>query len=262
MVIVVVSDTHLGYSNSNSEDFEKFLDELALRNDVTSLVILGDFTDMWRRDVSGIFLENSRILQKVLALKQKMEIYCVAGNHDYHLLKLQNHEYPLEFHKDLTLPSNGITYVFKHGWEFDLAQREPVMELLCYNMSDEVGKIRSDFWQLINSLGKDVLNSLQDLFDFHNGRDKYLEHLLTPPRERLKPYLSDVEKRALASVSNGEILIFGHTHRPFVSSTKNVANSGSWVSDEEITNTYIELEGTQLHLMQYGSGEITCRVTR
>ena len=92
---------------------------------------------MWRRDISGLFLENHQILQSLLTLKQKKPVYYVAGNHDYHLLKLVDHRYPLEFEKDLTLPGNGVTYVFKHGYEFDSEQWPPLMELLCDNTSDE-----------------------------------------------------------------------------------------------------------------------------
>src|SRR5713226_2732148 len=103
MVIVVTSDQHLGYSNSNASDFLDFLTEISKRSDVTDFVILGDFIDMWRRDVSGLFLENHEILEKVLDIKSKINVYCVAGNHDFHLLKLANHNYPLIFTKDLIL---------------------------------------------------------------------------------------------------------------------------------------------------------------
>jgi UDP-2,3-diacylglucosamine pyrophosphatase LpxH len=260
MVIVVASDQHLGYANSNSEQFEGFLDDLSKRNDVTDFVILGDFVDMWRRDISGLFLEQHKILEKVLDLKSKMRVYCVAGNHDFHLLKLTNHQYPLEFIKELTIPSDEITYTFKHGWEFDLAQQEPIMELLCYNISDESGQLRSDFWDVLTrTFGNDILNSLEGLFERHKDRDNYLQYLQTPPQERLQQDITDVEKRACSSVKDGEILIFGHTHRPFVNTANNVVNSGSWVSDATITNTYVELDGSTIHLMQYGAGEITKR---
>lgn len=80
MSIVVVSDIHLGYSNSNYKTFESFLDWLSQRNDVESFVILGDFIDMWRRDASGLFLEFNNITEKIISMKQKMQVYCVAGN--------------------------------------------------------------------------------------------------------------------------------------------------------------------------------------
>jgi UDP-2,3-diacylglucosamine pyrophosphatase LpxH len=260
--MVVASDQHLGYANSNSQDFESFLDELSQRSDVDTFVILGDFVDMWRRDVSGVFLENNQILEKVLALKQKMKVYCVAGNHDFHLLNLLDHNYSLQFQKELTLPGNGVTYVLKHGWEFDFEQRESIMELLCYNMSDDAGRTRSDVWDGVRNLGGEVMNSLQDLIDLHQGQDQYIQHLLTPPHVRLASTYSDVENRALASVAAGQLLIFGHTHRPFLNASKNVANSGSWVSDENVTNTYVEIDGTQIHIMRQGVGDITQQLSR
>ena len=197
-----------------------------------------------------------------LKSKTNFQVYCVAGNHDYHLLELINQKYPLDFKPTLTLNSNGTDYVFKHGWEFDLEQQESVMELLCHTMSDKVGEIRSGFWDLLTgSLEKDALKTLEDLFTRHNGKENYLEYLQTPPKERLKLSINDVEKKALASVKAGEILVFGHTHKPFVGTTKNIANCGSWVSDEEITNTYVELDGKEIHIMRYGVGDITDKVT-
>ncbi len=260
MVIVVASDQHLGYANSNSNKFSDFLSNLSSRTDVTDFVILGDFIDMWRRDISGLFLEQHEILQKILDLKTKMKVYCIAGNHDFHLLKLTNHKYPLNFTKDLNLPGKGITYKFRHGWEFDPIQQEPFMELLCHNMSDEAGQIRSDFWDVFKkTLEHGVLEKLEGMFSGHAKVKTHLEEMQKPPKERsFKP--NDVEKNACSSVKDGEILIFGHTHRPFVNTANNVVNSGSWISDEAITNTYVELDGSKIRLIQYDDGsEITER---
>ena len=46
MKVVVASDQHVGYANSNTNDFGNFLDDLSRRDDVQALVILGDFVDM------------------------------------------------------------------------------------------------------------------------------------------------------------------------------------------------------------------------
>jgi UDP-2,3-diacylglucosamine pyrophosphatase LpxH len=261
MVIVVASDQHLGYANSNAATFSSFLDDLAGRSDVEAFVILGDWVDMWRRDVSGLFLQFNDILEKVLLLNKRIKVYCVAGNHDFHLLKLTDPGYPLTFTKDLTLQGNGVTYVLKHGWEFDLDQREPIMELLCYNFSDESGVVRSDVWDNLTRLGGDV-DSFKELIDKHLGKDQYIQHLMSPPNARFSGDYSDVEGRAISSVQPGKILVFGHTHRPFVNKEMNVANSGSWVSDEVVTNTYVELDGTEVRIMRQGVGDITQQVMR
>ena len=80
---------------------------------------------------------------------------------------------------------------------------------------------------------------------------KNVQNLLLPPEERLKPYLSDVEKKAYSTLNADETLIFGHTHRPFISSYSRVLNTGSWVSDAEFHNTFVELEDEEMKLPQF-----------
>ena len=80
--IIVTSDQHPGYEKSN--------------------------VDMWRRDASGLFLAFSEIVSKLLKLSitKKIEVYIVAGNHDYHLLKLQNPGYQFKFYEALPDPAS------------------------------------------------------------------------------------------------------------------------------------------------------------
>lgn len=251
--IVVCSDQHLGYVNSRANDVRNFLDHLANRSDIETLVVLGDLVDMWRRDVSGLFLEYSDFIDKFLKIKKAgIKIFMVAGNHDYHLLRLQAPSYQFEFCEDLVLPSGieGLTYVFKHGWEFDFAQQPLIMEALCHNMSDEAGDARSRIYITLMIL-KDHIS---DLINFHGGNEGYVKHLMTPPETRLKNYLTSVEAKACASCDNNEILIFGHTHRPFVSDDKRVINTGSWISEPQsnyIFNTFAELDGDHISLMHF-----------
>ncbi len=146
MKVVVTSDQHLGYANSDKSAFNTFLDHLAQDSEATHFVLLGDVVDMWRRDASGVFLENDGTMQKILAMKPKVEIYYVAGNHDYHVLQLQNHSYQFQFQKDLILTDGKTTYRFLHGYEFDPEQNVAWMEGLCRVMSDQAGDFESGFW--------------------------------------------------------------------------------------------------------------------
>jgi predicted phosphodiesterase len=212
-------------------------------------------------------LEFNDILEEVLGLKSKMNVYCVAGNHDYHLLNLTSagssfsKEYPLQFLPSLDLPKDNPKYLFRHGWEFDPAQHPSIMEILCYNLSNEEGKIRSDIWDVLTkSIKSDVVDKVKGILDGFEGKEKYLSSILSPPSERLKSNLGLVEHAACSSPREpGQILIFGHTHRPFVNTANDVVNAGSWVADAQITNTYVELDGNNVRLMQYGAGEITKR---
>jgi len=262
IVILVVSDVHLGYAKSNVDEFDGFLQNTIDRTDVDALVILGDFIDMWRRDISGLFLENHQILQSLLTLQKKKAVYYIVGNHDYHLLRLVDHKYPLEFKKNLTLKRNGVTYVFKHGYEFDDEQWLPVVELLCDNISDEVGQAWSEIWGRLTSAGE-TFESIKNFIEVLNTtQEKYVQNLLTPPNVRLSATFGEVEKKAAQSVQAGQLLVFGHTHKPFVSPTQSLVNTGSWVNDEETYNTYVELDGKNISLMRYQQGDITKEMTR
>ena len=249
--IIVTSDQHLGYEHSNVSDFKNFLNYISSRrSDVGTLILLGDFVDMWRRDASGLFLIFSDIIDKLIDLQNsnKINVYIIAGNHDYHLLKLQGHDYKFEFYKQLSNESSSIKvtgttkYSFKHGWEFDLAQNPLVMEAMCHNMSDGAGRARSSVYNALQ-IGWDQFDKiLKGIINYHNGKNGYVENLMLPPEERLKPYIGDVERTAYAAVQKDEILVFGHTHRPFASTDGKLVNSGSWVDTADVHNTFVEIE--------------------
>lgn len=268
----MTSDQHLGYDNSNAADFKNFLTYISGRDDVQSLILLGDTIDMWRRDVSGIFLEFFNIVNQLLILNttKKVQVFIVAGNHDYHLLKLLRPGYYFRFYEELpdpslqasapTIPSfaanqenGGAKYKFKHGWEFDLAQSPIIMEALCHNMSDEAGHLRSSIYQLLQTTKDYFGRELKEIIDYHSDRGGFIENLLIPPEKRLEPYITDVEKKAYSSVNDGETLVFGHTHRPFVSKDRRLVNTGSWVKDATIFNTFVELDGKDVKLFQFRS---------
>ena len=258
--VVVTSDQHLGYQNSDKASFKQFLNQLQDDPTVTDFVLLGDVVDMWRRDASGVFFENSDILHTVIALTQKMNIYYVAGNHDFHVLRLQNHAYPFTFLPNLAISDGNWTYKFLHGWEFDPEQQPPLMEALCRVMSDEVGNFESGTWATLTRDWSDTKYWLFSILSFEKNRIcERAERLQINPEVRLQNTLGSIEEKACASVQPAEILVFGHTHRPFVNRLENVVNSGSWVTDAAIHNTYVELIEGKPRLFVFGGQEITDR---
>jgi len=255
LAIVVVSDQHLGIETADKAAFLRFLSQLESDATVTDLVLLGDVVDMWRRDASGVFLENKDVVDQIILLQKKMRVYYVAGNHDFHVLKLQGRGYPVTFLKDLTLRQDGVTYKFLHGWEFDEMQREHFMESLCHAMSDEKGDRDTHIWAALTRDKGDLEYVLFSLVSRRRVR-RMTEMLQLDPQERLKESLGKVEKRACAAVQPGEVLIFGHTHRPFVNEAGNVANTGSWITTAPIHNTYVRLEGGKPRLFVFEGEEI------
>lgn len=258
MAIIVVSDQHLGIETADKAAFNRFLDTLQSDTSLTDLVLLGDVVDMWRRDASGIFLENKDVVDRIIDLQKKIRVHYIAGNHDFHVLKLQGHGYPFTFLKNLTLQQDGVNYRFVHGWEFDEEQREHIMESLCHAMSDHKGERDNNIWAAMGRDKSDLSYFLSVLLRKDSLRHK-AERMQLDPQDRLKETLKGVERKACSSVQPGEVLIFGHTHRPFVNKAENVANTGSWLTTAPIHNTYVRLEGGKPRLFVFEGQEDTER---
>ena len=257
MSIIAVSDLHLGFDTSDKAAFIRFLEKLQSDPSVTDLVLLGDIVDMWRRDSSGIFLENHDVLDLIIGLQKTMRVHYIAGNHDFHVRKLQGRGYPVNFLKDLTLQQNGLSCRFVHGWEFDEMQREHFMESLCHSMSDQKGDRDTNIWAALGRYDSD-LSRFFSVID--RGRKRRIAEMLQlGPEERLIENLRGVEKKARSTVQPKEILVFGHTHRPFVNKDENLANTGSWVTTSPIHNTFVRIEGGKPKLFVFEGAEITER---
>ncbi len=254
LTIYSVSDAHLGYENSDSDAFSSFLDHLLQNaNEEDTLVLNGDIVDLWRRDSIGAFLQFHDIIEKILTLreKRKVNIRATFGNHDYHLKKFDDDSYPLKFEEDIVINDSGKNYRFIHGMQFDLLQDPIAMELLCHSSNKE-GEDLSKIWSEIQKVPK-FGNEVKNFIEKEEGG--IIKHLQKLPHDRLKSDLSEVERRANANIKGDEILVFGHTHKPFVNEKRNLANSGSWVKDEKTHNTYIKINDGVLNLMRYENNE-------
>lgn len=257
--VVVTSDQHLGYANADKTAFNAFLDNLSQESDVTHMVLLGDVVDMWRRDAAGVFLESHDTVDKILNLKSKgVQVFYVAGNHDYHVLDLHNPAYPLEFTNELNLTDGPVNYRFVHGYQFDPEQKMPFMAFLCRVMSDQGGALESHLWTDFNSLNN-IFSKMEPSF-MKADLAAIMERLKRRPEDRLKDSLGKINLTACNAVKPGEVLIFGHTHVPFINKAENVANTGSWVKDAAIYNTYVELSDGKPRLFVFGGREITDRL--
>ena len=257
MAIIAVSDLHLGFEQCDKPAFIRFLEKLHSDPSITDLVFVGDIVDMWRRDASGIFLENHEILDQIIDLQKKMNFHYITGNHDYHLLKLQGRGYPLQFLEELTLQQDGVSCRFIHGWEFDELQRVHFMESLCHAMSDHKGDRDSNIWAHLTRDEGDLSRAFHAVE--HIGKRKIADTLQLDPQERLKETLKGVEKKARSTVKPGEVLVFGHTHRPFINKEENLVNTGSWLMNAPVHNTFVRLDGGKPRLFVFEGAEITER---
>jgi UDP-2,3-diacylglucosamine pyrophosphatase LpxH len=260
MVIIATSDQHLGSDTSNQSSFEEFLDQI-IRTDttITDFVLLGDVVDMWRRDASGVFLENRKIFENILSLPKNIKVHYVYGNHDYHLRYLEDHSYPFEFKECLRLFKDGMKYRFVHGHRFDGLQQEELLDPLCRTMSDDLGDIESVVWAMLTRDLSDLEYFSYPISEKREILEK-VEELLQKPETRFAVTSGAIMKEACSSVVPGEILVFGHTHVPFINESGTVVNTGCWVNEAPIHNTYVRLEAGGPRLFEFRKGEITKRV--
>lgn len=240
---VVLSDLHLGTSESNKERFMAFLDELG--DDVERLILLGDIFDLWRRDPVGVLLENLDVLQKLLSLEPRVHVSFVVGNHDFHLFTFPHSYFGDRFGTgyDLSLPYGRTTYHFLHGYQLEnkrfgtLELYEHFADSMCM-AGDDVGKAADTIWDRISEK-----TSIWHKLTSYAWVKQKAKEINLPPEER---DLKKLEEYAIDLVQNskhyrGGFLIYGHTHEPFVNEAARVANTGSWVKPSA---SYLEISAT------------------
>lgn len=268
-IIIVVSDMHLGFvvksqgsitKQFNESDIKSFFQQI--KDSVipcTRLIICGDFFDMWRRDLAGLFIENYEILEILEHIDENpnIDFTFVVGNHDYYLRHLKNHFYPFRFHKALKFKDANCEYRFVHGHQFDATQVEGVFDILCLS-DDNLGQDMSKIWKRI----KVLVNAFKvNIFSIATSWGK-IKQLLEPPHVRAQKRVVVDDKDAIKYAKKCKsVLVYGHTHVPNIKKLENViiANAGTWVTNSNPTNTYVEIdtEEQQIRIKKYIRGTIT-----
>ena len=251
MLILAVSDVHLGYNASNSRAFRDFLNSRCRslgRND--TLVLLGDIFDFWRRNNVEVALENESIFSILESLEAT--IHYIIGNHDYTLVDLKAVDKPFDVSKELKLENGGKIFSFIHGYQLEvLANLEPLTireyedlcVSLCLRTGDFFGDVLSIMWDMLHlsfkkgDRRKNAINSISEVPESRKNMDRVRQLSVS----RVKDLFLGLGKE--------ETLVFGHIHRPFIH--ERTANTGCWVSDAEKQNTYIEIENGEMKLFNY-----------
>ena len=116
---------------------------------------------------------------------------------------------------------------------------------ICQRTGDFFGDLLSILWDTIQlsfkrgDRRKDMVNSIGDIPE--NRKDMHMVDRLARSRA----------SHIFLGLRKGDRLIFGHTHRPFLD--KYVANTGSWVSDSSIQNTYVMIDNGEMTLKDFKS---------
>jgi UDP-2,3-diacylglucosamine pyrophosphatase LpxH len=245
-MIIAVSDVHIGYSESESSQFEAFLqDDLWKENNITDLVLCGDIFDFWRRSIVDVMIEGAGILRglKQLNWKYGVNITFIAGNHDYLLRK--SRVGPFKFSTVKTIAEGGISYRFTHGWEDDPIQHPAFFDALCYT-DNQSGAFIDDVWQ--NWLRhQSYLARLWYSWSNVKGRAQ-MKNMVIPPQERDLGWLFGSYDTGPTQMG-GHVSVKGHTHVPGING--NVVNCGSWVNDMPVHDTYVMIDGDTVEILKY-----------
>lgn len=204
--------------------------------------------------VQKIF-RNQEILYKLGTLPQT--VHYVIGNHDYYLLKLFERNpafFPFKVTKNLRLPDDPKKkgYYFTHGYEMDvLANYESLWDI------DRYEGIAERLCHSNNKSGA-AFSSIYGFYEKLTSRNlgRAIKNLQKPVYQRRKEISRDnltftdlfAQSKAqylMLGMNPSDVLIYGHTHVPYVDDTMTVANTGSWCNDCPETDqfTYLWIEG-------------------
>lgn len=279
MSIIVVSDVHIGIESSNSEDFLKFIDWIAvLEKDgyknikldgrkihfvpPEKIILLGDILELDRSLVD----RKNMVLQAFLPFGKLASLRCekifVLGNHDEDILACLGHLKSKNY-----LETTGMKSILNISSNFIITNRYYPRDLEKRNL--QIGKHKYFF-----------LHGQQ--FDrlFTSGPIPLLINLLGRWRGRIKD--SNIDKPKYRDISTiiakkyydfdkdfTEIdvnLIFGHTHVPEIHLQTYedgkeeykilFVNTGSWVREKVFDyNTFVYIDETGPYLFKWNADE-------
>jgi UDP-2,3-diacylglucosamine pyrophosphatase LpxH len=219
--IVIISDVHLGTYGCHAKELLRYLKSI----DVNTLILNGDFIDIWQFKKRYFPKEHMQVIQRILKMAARgTKVYYITGNHDDTLRRYSDFSSGNIYLRDkLVLKLKDKTYWIFHGDIFDVfTQYSPFLSKLggkgydwLILMNRFVNKIRLAIGKPRMSFAKKVKHSVKEAVKF----------------------ISDFENTAirLAAEQQFDYVVCGHIHRAQMRQEevkgKKVVylNSGDWV---------------------------------
>lgn len=221
--LVVLSDTHLGTYGCHAVELLKYLCSIKPE----TLVINGDFIDIWQFRKSYFPQSHLKVIRRVLALAGKgTKVYYITGNHDELLRRFSDTVMGnVAICDKLLLELDGKKAWIFHGDVFDLSVQHS-------KWIAKLGGWGYDYLILLNRLVNWCL--------YRMGREPYsFSKKIKSSVKKAVRFISDFENTAteLAIEQNYDYVICGHIHEPKILHRKNKTgsttymNSGDWVEN-------------------------------
>lgn len=220
--IVVLSDTHLGTYGCHARELLEYLGSIKPK----TLILNGDFIDIWQFRKRYFPKEHLQVIQRILKMADKgTKVYYITGNHDDSLRRYSEFSAGnIHLCDKLSLELNGKKYWFFHGDIFDLfIKYSPWMA--------KIGGKGYDWLIFFNRL----INQARHRMGM--SRMSFAKKVKNRVKEAVK-FIGDFEHTAinLAGEKGYDYVVCGHIHRPQLREViaengrpVTYLNSGDWV---------------------------------
>ena len=221
--VVVISDTHLGTYGCQAKELFTYLKSVSPK----TLIINGDFIDIWQFSKSYFPKYHLKVIKKIIDLASKgTEVVYILGNHDEFLRKFADTSFGnIELTNKKIMTLDGKKAWFFHGDVFDASVQHS-------KWIAKLGGIGYDFLIRLNVISNWILTRL--------GREKYSfsKKIKNNVKNAIK-FIGDFENAAteLAIENEFDYVICGNIHQPQIREVKSkngnctYLNSGDWIEN-------------------------------
>ena len=220
--LVVISDVHLGTYGCHAKELVDYLRSIK----PGTLIINGDFIDIWQYRKSYFPLEHMQVIQHVAKLATHgTKVFYLTGNHDDVLRRYSDFSTGMFSLRDkLVLQLDGKKYWFFHGDVFDASIK----------YAPWIAKLGGKGYDLLIILNR-LINVWRSKFGLSSF--SFAKKIKSQVKEAVK-IISDFEDTAiqLAIEKGYDGVICGHIHRHQIrpvqteqGRTVTYLNSGDWV---------------------------------
>ena len=221
--VVVISDTHLGTYGCQAKELFTYLKSVSPK----TLIINGDFIDIWQFSKSYFPKYHLKVIKKIIDLASKgTEVVYILGNHDEFLRRFADTSFGnIELTNKKIMTLDGKKAWFFHGDVFDASVQHS-------KWIAKLGGIGYDFLIRLNVFTNWFLTQL--------GKEKYSfsKKIKNNVKNAIK-FIGDFENAAieLAIENDFDYVICGHIHQPQIREVKSkngnctYLNSGDWIEN-------------------------------
>ncbi len=221
--VVVISDTHLGTYGCQAKELFTYLKSVSPK----TLIINGDFIDIWQFSKSYFPKYHLKVIKKIIDLASKgTEVVYILGNHDEFLRRFADTSFGnIELTNKKIMTLDGKKAWFFHGDVFDASVQHS-------KWIAKLGGIGYDFLIRLNVISNWILTRL--------GKEKYSfsKKIKNNVKKALK-FIGDFENAAteLAIENEFDYVVCGHIHHPQIRQVESkngncvYLNSGDWIEN-------------------------------